>query len=409
MKKLNVIWLLIVIFFVGCQTEILNENLDLENVANVVYNSSETIRNNGNYLDFAYYDEFEGVKKFKYNQSIGKVFESTKSNLTAIKPIDLANELNFKSLGHKYDELIQIQRDYEISLNHKYSSYSKKELEKLDLDQILRFAPEIYRHLDILNIDENTGQLQLKVVDLQLAYLLNEKGIISIGGALYQYTGDQVKFMPLNGKNKVSDLLNTTTNDDVSGIKVSEISFQNSNTGRNDVVTCQQGATGNNAENGLYISGEITHRTFSTYIYEYVCAYDSNYYVCWYQNTSGLSYNEKIDACCPRQPVLRRVSKVDVRVNSRTSCDFWFIFCFGDGSQSVDELNITGTFGLFRGGAWQNTLFNVSENNTAYLSHNLYDGSELYDGVSVNADFFLFHSLYSSITLSYGCSENYGL
>ena len=120
MKRLSTLWFVLAILFIGCQTETQQENLDttIQNATNVIYNTSETVRNNGNYLDFAFYDEFEIIKRFKHHQSFGKTVTSDFSNLNPISPKELADELGFKSLGHKYEELIEIQEAYELSLIH---------------------------------------------------------------------------------------------------------------------------------------------------------------------------------------------------------------------------------------------------------------------------------------------------
>ena len=104
MKRLSTLWFVLAILFIGCQTETQQENLDttIQNATNVIYNTSETVRNNGNYLDFAFYDEFEIIKRFKHHQSFGKTVTSDFSNLNPISPKELADE--FTSISEEAEE-----------------------------------------------------------------------------------------------------------------------------------------------------------------------------------------------------------------------------------------------------------------------------------------------------------------
>ena len=218
--------------------------------------------------------------------------------------------------------------------------------------------------------------------------------------------------MPLDGKNTVNDLIKSEDNLDSKGIKVTKVIVEDSNLqNRNSSVTCVNGATGNDADNGHYVAGEITHRKYNTYVYEYVCAYDSAYYTCWYQTTSGMSYEDKLHACCPRQPVQRRNSELYTKINSRTSCGFTLFFlCLGDESIDVDRLRIRGMFRQYKNGTTYETLYNESGYNTAYFTHVLYDGTELLSGVFVQTDFTSFwYNPYTYQNIIYGCSLNFGI
>jgi hypothetical protein len=414
MKKMNLVWILaILITFTHCENDPSNDAVVNETQAfDQIFNSSKTIRYNGNYLDFAYYDEFEMIKAFRYNQNARNTVRSEFSNLIAKSPKDLAAELGFTSLQHKYEELVAIQQAYVQDLYNRFKEYSQEELKKLDPNDFPPFAPEIYQHKDILTINEDSGSFELKVQNTELAYLLNEDGVVAIAGAMYQYQGDVVKFMPMNGENTINDLLNSVADVESKGIKVSEVEYQNPDgINKNHTSSCINGATGNGgADHGHYMTAEITHVKYNTYTYEYACAYDSAYYTCWYSTTSGMSYEDKLHICCPRVSVQRRNSEIYAKINSRTSCAFSFFgLCMGDASISVDRLRIRGSFRQNRNGQTYEYLYNESGYNTAYFTYVLYDGVELFNGILAQADFTSFwQNPYTYEDFIYGCPVTLG-
>ena len=230
--------------------------------------------------------------------------------------------------------------------------------------------------------------------------------MIAVGGALYQYTGDLVKFMPLDGKNTIDDLINAQSDSEITGIKVSQVVTGNSaSNNRDSSSSCEQGSTGNGgADHGLYVRGQSFHRTYTHYTYQYDCQYDSAYYTCWYQETSGMSYQAKLNACCPRIPIPHPRSEVYSNVNSRTSCDVSLLFfCLGDESIPVDELRISGVFtGYVDDVLTTDIVFNEFTINNYTFTHVVYDGPRLSGGYLLPTYSIIWNNIF---TIQHGCTE----
>jgi hypothetical protein len=383
MKKLHILFIVSIVFLSSCGNDP-SISIDHENQnVSQVFNVSQTIRNNGNFLDFAYYDEFEATRKFHYLRDRGTSMDLNYSTYKPIAPKDLATQLGFKSMGHIFDELIEIQNDYIGELMHRYHQLSKEEKEQLNQNGIDKFAPQVRAKQHMLLLDEETGTFQMKVHDTELAYLLNEDGIIAVAGAVYQYTDTKVKFMPMNGSNTINDLLETESDNEANGIRVSTIEVKyvdfNEQKGGLGSTSCRgeekdpiSGPGFSASLRYYYHTGGFIFTNYTTYSNTYNCAYDSAYYTCWYQETSGMSYEQKLQACCDVVSTPIQNSRVTSSLigYSRQKMIFWWMHL----RHNKISMRINGSANYTRNGVFTNIPVNSTRFNTDEMGITIYDG-----------------------------------
>ena len=152
--------LLTLVFIYGCSDnpEVEQSTVDIQ--ALLTYNQSETIRNNGKFLDFAYYEEFENIRKY-HRLPQPESYVSPFSDLKLVGPKALSEELNFQSMGHKFEYLQTIQQNYLENLKARYDAEPELFTEEY-LANIPRFAPEIYDHQHMVKINEDIPLLVVR-------------------------------------------------------------------------------------------------------------------------------------------------------------------------------------------------------------------------------------------------------
>lgn len=357
--------MMVIVLLNGC-----SENLELEqqtppDMPSVVYNSTETVRSNGYFLDFAYYEEFEKVRT-THNRP--ESFQQTAR--------ELADELGFQSMGHKYEALLKAQQSYISNLTQQVQ---QAELSAADAEKLPRFAPYVLANKHLVNLDEEKGSINLKVHDLDLAYLLSEDGVVLVAGALYQYTEDMVKSMPVTDPNSYDEFIKADQDNEDLNLRVSKIDIQAVDSGndRTGPLYCQTGMSG---VDNIYLEALIEHMSYVTYVYQPgVCQYDAAYYSCWYGSAAGLPYDLRVQACCPGSQVPVVNSYFYAQVQSRTSCAFLAPFCFGDEPINIAELSLWGVGSYLENGVQQSFSVSHTGYNIALNKYIIYDGPRVYD------------------------------
>ncbi|HAA10390.1 MAG TPA: hypothetical protein DCE41_01340 [Cytophagales bacterium] len=355
-------------------------NTQLNFLSEPVYNNTQTVRNVGPYLDFAFYEDFETTRLFQYHEDSEVAHAYIMKDTDAQSPRELAQQLGFRSMGLVYEEVMAAQQAYVEGWQEKIEGMSEDELAVLQQNPPAPFAPVVYANQDWLHVNEGAGTITLKVRDHELAYLLSPEGVISAGGAIYQYTGDQVKFLVDGNPTHLNELLHATSDDPSANVRVSTLEInpltQSNQIARTGALTCR----GDQAGFVLYHTGKVEHYTYTTYSYEYQCAYDSDYYNCWYSQTSGMPYEQKLSACCPRVYTPSTKHRFWTEINSRTDCPFRLgPLCLGGSeSFSVEFLQISGSYSYILGGTTRSFGFTTTSGVPgSRMSRTLYDGNPI--------------------------------
>lgn len=395
--------LLVMVFIYGCSDnpEVEESTIDIQ--VQLTYNESETVRNNGKFLDFAYYEEFENIRKY-HRLPQPDSYESPYSSLQLVSPKALSEELNFQSMGRKYEWLQTVQKNYMDNIKARYEANPELFTESY-VSGLSRFAPELYDNQHIIKLNEDNGTYELKVKDLDLAYLLNEDGVVAIGGAFYQYTDQLVKFIPIKDNSSYDQILSAGSEVPNLGLKVSEIQTEIISESVNDPVG-PEFCTGD-INGRLFINGIVEHRTFVVYEQETGCIYDNAYYSCWYGSAAGLPYNLRLAACCPPRDVPVVKSQLYARAESWSNCDVSILglFCIGGNERAnITTLGVSGNGTYVENGSTQSFNFNDVGTNIAVNTRYIYDG----DRINNVCGIFNFTGTFTLIGTNTGaCSINY--
>ena len=349
---------------IACQNEENLQDLNSGKLDESVYNDTKTVRTNGDYLDFMSFKEFESARDYQF-----LVNSPEQGFIGEMKhPKEIADELNFYSLGHLFEE---IKADQQKHLTKLYES-SEEELSNLDLtDQKVIFSPIVLDHLDLLNLDVNTASISLKLFDQDMAYLLNENGVVLVGGAFYQYSDRFVKVSPYSHEFDMNSFLTAETNDEEKNIFFNEVTIETSelknSAGRS--VNCRGDLPGT----PLYVRGVINHIRIT----EQVSNCESTP-ECWQTG--------QIECCF--EPITIYRSRFLMENTSYTECPFTLIaWCVGgDKRQQISNLGISGSYSYSVNGSTFSNSFEFVSNNVSKQIYNIYLGDRL-SSVNANATF----------------------
>ena len=146
-----------------------------------------------------------------------------------------------------------------------------------------------YQHMVITVTDNDTSFFDLNIYDYNFSYLANTYGIVKVGGLIYQFTKDYVKYIDNGDPALISSLLTATSSDASNNIVVKPIYYSVSAFARENKKSSMQGtstfvrsAAGNNGR-------------FRVYVYQD-----------WLQNTSSVDAQLKVSSYWVKVRSLRR-------------------------------------------------------------------------------------------------------
>ena len=348
----------------SCQNE---QNIqDLEPISfidKLTYNQTKTIRTDGKYLDFKSFDEFETIRDYQF------ILNSENQALTQTlkHPKEIANELNFYSLGHLFEELIDSQKEHLEKISNKINT---DESLSLDLtDEKVMFSERVLAHKNIVNLDINTGKISLKLFDQDMAYLLNENGIVLVQGAFYQYSDRFVKVSPYTHDFDMNLFLKANESNPETQLFFNKVIIESSQ----DLNKGSNSCKGDLPNTPLYVSGLINHIKITEQVPN--CGTGPE---CW---ETG-----QIECCFEPITVFR--SRLYMENTSYTECPFTVIaFCVGSDKRiAITNLGISGSYSYTLNGKTTSNSFNIISNNVSKQTYNIYTGDRL-SAVNASATF----------------------
>ena len=359
MKKSFIKILVTIIFFsyvLSCQQEEtlkdLNPTLPLDEM---VYNNTKTIRTNGKYLDFMSFDEFDAIRSYQYYVNS----EEQSLEYDSKHPKEIAEELGFYSMGHLFEDILISQKEYIDNLELKLS---EEELSNLNLtDDEVIFSDMVLKYKEILNLDIHTGNISLKVFDPDIAYLLDENGVVLVGGVFYQYSDSFIKVSPYTHEFSMDLFLETDENDSEKEIFYNNIIVETSENLNNNAKARTTVCTDFLSNTRLYINGYIKHIKAT----EIVSNCESNP-DCW--ATGQLE-------CC-FEPTYIYKSIIRVENYSYTTCG-GFLCLGGPRRWAIDELGMSGSYSvtsLTGNNPIASGNFNIVSNNVSGQNVAVYSG-----------------------------------
>lgn len=361
-KNLSVPGILLFIFlYSSCNTDSLESLQSLEDEkSDFAFNESKTIRSNGVFMEFLSYEDFKASRNFNLLSNSTNFSIPSQTGFVLKHPKEIAEELNFRSLRHLFEEIQESQKQH---LQNILKNYDDLDQFKLENNEPI-FSELVFKYQHLLNIDESTGMISLKFYDPEFAYLLNEDGIVAAAGMVYQYTDKYIKSTRLTPDVDLTLLINSNSSDKNKDIIVNEVKVVS---GSRSVASgreagCSVPLTGSR----LFIVGRIEQIDYTEEVNN--C----------YSDESCFATGQFI--CC-YEPTIVYGSHLYVQNKSYTSCGGPIIFnyCFGgDELYNIDEIGVSGSFAYTAiTGVSANSTFQENKFNTCELKRTLYFGDRL--------------------------------
>lgn len=351
--------LLTICLILSCKEEDTIQELESTKPEDYIYTNTNTIRTNGKYLDFMSFEEFEQIRDYAYHKDQDPTIKIP-------SPKELADKLNFYSLGHWFQDLEHIQ---EAHLNQLTKDKSEAELAQLNFeDEQILFSPEVLDNKELLNLDTNTGRISLKQFDPDIAYLLNKDGVVLIGGIFHQHSEHFIKSMPYTEEFDMNSFLSATTED-----KTEQLYFNRVIVETSADIKAESSCRGDIPNTPFYIFNLINHIKSVYPVYDCGDLAD-----CWLSTS-------QMDCCDQTHFTYVYKSKVYVENTSLTTCPYISNICIGgDERRAMTNLGIEGYY-IFRVGnsAISNSFSHLSHN-VSRQTYNLYSGDRL-SSLSVSA------------------------
>ncbi len=209
-----------VLALLGCQPENLNPQENAPQKADGARKelSTEGIKFNGEYLEFAHPQIFEKTLEI-LGASSPKVQKEWEMQFTG-----------FVSLRNVYDQAILANQSYFKQINEEVKS---TKIGKNDLRKFLKHSDFVQKNARalLLSKEENNFTLRPNLHDMRAFAVINADGIVKVGRYLFQYTKDQLKIMPATKKDKLSQFKQSLKDDPTNEIVVKSVRKEEGNKG----------------------------------------------------------------------------------------------------------------------------------------------------------------------------------